>query len=147
MKFKIDSNLNVVVAAMVEPKPVETVAVELCARFADSRMIDNDPDNIGRPVIEAAGPQYVRDICAILAGYLYFDQTRSIHCDIFDAFCRLVIIGDGDCPECGGELQFVETEGHEIKDGDYYTPNSYVIDKYVYRCAECGEIVKTDKEL
>ncbi len=51
------------------------------------------------------------------------------------------------CPHCGGELKFVETEGHELKDGDYYTPNSYVIDNYVYRCAECGEIIKSEKEL
>lgn len=130
-----------------EPKPVETVAVELCWSLINSGMLNQDPGNIGRTVIEATGPRYVSDICRQLAGYLYFDQTRSIHCDIFDAFCHLVIIGDGDCPECGGELQFVETEGHELKDGDYLTPNSYVIDKYVYRCAECGEIVKTEKEL
>lgn len=130
-----------------EPKPVETVAVELCWSLINSGMVYQDPDNIGRTVIEATGPRYVQDICRQLAGYLYFDQTKPINCDVFDAFCRLVIIGDGDCPECGGELQFVETEGHELRDGDYYTPNSYVIDKYVYRCAECGEIVKTDKEL
>ena len=54
---------------------------------------------------------------------------------------------DGKCPECGGELLFVETEGHELHDGDYYTPNSYIIDKYIYRCADCGETIKTDKEL
>ena len=55
--------------------------------------------------------------------------------------------GDGDCPHCGGELEFVETEGHELKDGDYYTPNSYIVDNYVYRCVECGEIIKTPNEL
>lgn len=54
---------------------------------------------------------------------------------------------DGKCPECGGELDYVETQGHELNDGDYYTPNSYIIDKYIYRCADCGEIIKTDKEL
>ena len=26
------------------------------------------------------------------------------------------------CPECGGELDYVETKGHELNDGDYYTP-------------------------
>lgn len=54
---------------------------------------------------------------------------------------------DGICPECGGELEFSETEGHELNDGDYYTPNSYEIDNYVYRCRECGAIIKSEKEL
>ena len=54
---------------------------------------------------------------------------------------------DGKCPECGGELRFVETEGHELRDGDYYTPNSYIIDNYVYQCRECGEIIKSKKEI
>ena len=54
---------------------------------------------------------------------------------------------DVKCPVCGGELDFVETEGHELNDGDYYTPNSYIIDYFVYRCRECGEIVKTENEL
>ncbi len=130
-----------------EPKPVETVAVELCWSFINSGMMEQNPDNIGRTVIEATGPRYVHDICRQLAGYLYFEQSHTIPSDVFDAFCRLVIIGDGDCPECGGELQFVETEGHELNDGDYYTPNSYIVDCYVYRCRECGEIIKSEKEL
>ena len=55
--------------------------------------------------------------------------------------------GDGDCPYCGGELRFVRTEGHELQDGDRWTPNSYVIDNYVYECPVCGEIIKSKKEL
>lgn len=51
------------------------------------------------------------------------------------------------CPECGGELRFVETDGHELKDGDYWTPNSYVIDYYIYECRECGKTIKSEKEL
>ena len=147
MRFKIDDNLKVVAAAMVEPKDPKTVAHELCDRLIDSRMMDTDPDNCGRPVIEATGPQYISDVCKVLAGYLYGDESRSIHSDVFDAFTRLVVLGDGDCPECGGELKFVETEGHELNDGDYYTPNSYVVDKYVYQCRECGATIKTEKEL
>ncbi len=147
MKFKIDENLKMVAAAKVAPVDLETVAVELCARFIDAGMIDSDPDNITRTVMEATGPRYVKDVCAVLAEYLYGDDEHSISADVFDAFCKLVIIGDGGCPDCGGELEYMETEGHELKDGDYLTPNSYVIDNYVYRCRECGEIIKSEKEL
>lgn len=51
------------------------------------------------------------------------------------------------CPECGARLEFIETIGHELNDGDYFTPNSYVIDYYVYRCRECGEYFKTNFQL
>ena len=132
---------------MAAPVAPETVAVELCARFIDAGMIEMAPANFNVPVLQATGPQYVSDVCAVLAEYLYNDETHSIPADVFDAFCALIVWGDGDCPHCGGELEFVETEGHELKDGDYYTPNSYIVDNYVYRCVECGEIIKTPNEL
>ena len=149
MRFKIDSNFMRVVRAnpaMYETRPVSELAAELCQTFIDSRMIEDTPDNYGVTVIQATGDKLVSDVCAGLSAFL-FGECRAIHCDVFDAFCRLVILGDGDCPECGGKLKFIETEGHELKDGDYYTPNSYVVDKYVYQCRECGATIKTEKEL
>ena len=140
-----------VAAAKVAPVDPETVAVELCARFIDSGMIedltDNLTDNFGESVLTATGPQYVSDVCAVLAEYLYGDESHSVPADVFDAFCALIVMGDGDCPHCGGNLIFGETEGHELNDGDYYTPNSYEIDYYIYHCAVCGETIKTENEL
>ena len=147
MRFKIDENLNRVAAAMVAPVDPETVAVELCRRFIDAGMIEDLTDYFGGSVLVATGPRYVADVCKVLAGFLYNDESRSIPSDVFDAFCKLVVMGDGDCPHCGGNLLYVETEGHEINDGDYYTPNSWVIDNYVYHCAVCGETIKTENEL
>lgn len=145
MQFKIDANLGIVAAAKGDrTNPV--VARELCNLFIDESMIDMVPANFNVPVLQVMGPQYVSDVCAVLADYLYSDDTHPIPADVFDAFCKLVVIPDG-CPHCGGELKFIETEGHEIKDGDYYTPNSYVIDYYIYRCADCGETIKSEKEL
>ena len=53
-------------------------------------------------------------------------------------------IKDGICPECGGELKLIDTDGYELNDGDYLTPNTYVIERYIYRCADCGEIIETN---
>ena len=147
MRFKIDKNLKRVAAAKVAPVDPETVAVELCARFIDSGMIEDLTDNFGESVLTATGPQYVSDVCAVLAEYLYGDESHSVPADVFDAFCALIVMGDGDCPHCGGNLIFGETEGHELNDGDYYTPNSYEIDYYIYHCAVCGETIKSEKEL
>lgn len=145
MKFKIDDNLKRIAAEMSADPAM--VADKLCQHFIAAGMFADDEGNYGCPVLEAAGPQYVKDICALLAAFLYDDASRPIKSDIFDAFCNLTVLGEGDCPECGGSLKFVETEGHELKDGDYYTPNSYIIDKYVYKCRVCGEIIKSEEEL
>ena len=139
--------MNVVAAAKVAPVDPETVAVELCARFIDAGLIEDLTDNFGASVLTATGPQYVSDVCAVLAEYLYDDESHSVPADVFDAFCALIVMGDGDCPHCGGNLIFGETEGHELNDGDYYTPNSYEIDYYIYHCAVCGETIKSEKEL
>ena len=147
MKFKIDKNLARVAQEIVCRADLNLVSRNLCRRFIDAGMIEDTPDNWGESVLRATGPKYISDVCAVLADYLYNDETHSVPSDVFDAFCALIVMGDVDCPHCGGELRFVETEGHELKDGDYYTPNSYVIDNYVYQCRECGETIKSEKEL
>lgn len=62
----------------------------------------------------------------------------------FNRLWRLAVLR---CPKCGAGADFVANVGHELKDGDYLTPNSYVIDYYKYRCRECGEYFKTTKLL
>lgn len=145
MRFRIDDNLKRI--ASVKGASVNVVSVELCAHMVEAGIIEDVPDNWGESVLVASGPQYVRDVCDLLSGYLTNGLIKAVKADVFSAFCALIIVGDGDCPHCGGELRYCETEGHELKDGDYYTPNSWVPDLYVYKCANCGEIVKTSKEL
>lgn len=149
MRFKIDENLKIVVLHWdhYQYAPMAEFSKGLCAALIDAGMIEDTPDNWGVTVIQATGDKLVSDVCAVLAEYLYGDESHSVPADVFDAFCAITVMGDGDCPHCGGELRFVETEGHELKDGDYYTPNSYVIDNYVYQCRECGETIKSEKEL
>ena len=144
MRFKIDENLNRVAAAKVAPVAPETVAVDLCKYMINAGIIEDTTEHWGESVLIATGPRYVKDICDLLAGYL---GVSRIHTDVFDAFCRLTVVGDGDCPHCGGELIYDETIGHELNDGDYFTPPSYVVDYYVYHCPVCGEIIKSEKEI
>lgn len=147
MKFKIDDNLRMIASAMKTPTHIESVAVELCRHFINSGMIEETTEHWGESVLIATGPRYVVDVKNVLAGYLYNDESHSVPADVFNAFCGLTIVGDGDCPKCGGELIFDYTIGHETNDGDYFTPPSYVVDFYVYHCPVCGEIYKLSYEL
>lgn len=114
---------------------------ELYDWLTDEGLLEHTMENIGLTLLQAIGTAPVRVISDKL-GRLY----HGLESDLFDAFCQLVIISEG-CPECGGPLAYVETEGHELKDGDYWTPNSYEIDNYVYHCTECGKIIKSKTEL
>lgn len=146
MRFKIDGNLKRVASEIVKPAHPETVAYDLCQYFVNAGMIEDENEHWGESVLIAMGPQYVKDVCDLLAGFLY-GEIRAIKSDVFDAFCRLIVMGNGDCPVCGGNLLYDDSEGHELNDGDYYTPNSWAVDLYVYHCANCGEIYKTKNEL
>ena len=49
------------------------------------------------------------------------------------------------CDECGEPLYYEDDAGHEVNDGDYYTPNGTRTDFYVYKCPECGKTFKSYK--
>lgn len=144
MRFKIDQNLYTLIAAYKRPTTAEKFSCDLCQYMINAGIIEDTNEHWGESVLIATGPQYVKDICDLLAGYLGVDR---IHTDVFDAFCRLTVMGDGDCPKCGGELIYDETIGHELNDGDRFTPPSYVVDYYVYHCPICGETIKSETEL
>lgn len=142
MRFKINKHLFVIGLALPEI-PAE-FGKNFCRACVDAGLLKEDPDNYGRTVAEAMGELPVSKVASFVSGYL---GLKPIPADVFDAFCKLTVMGDGDCPVCGGNLVYDETEGHELNDGDYYTPNSWVPDLYCYHCANCGKIIKTPNEL
>lgn len=136
VKFKEDSNLKIV--AEVAGKPAWMVSRGLCAAVLKSGVTRREEseyeDLYRRTVMDATQDSMVADVCECLFKYLGVDRVTSY---VFYAFCNLVFWGMGDCPYCGGKLEFYEYEGHELHDGDYWTPNSWVWDKAVYYCPVC----------
>lgn len=147
MRFKIDKNLELIAKEIIGPADLSFVAENLCQRFINAGLIEDTPDNYGENTMVALGDCMVADVCKVLAKYLYDDETHSVPADVFDALCKTVLMGEYDCPKCGGKLIYDGTKGHELQDGDYYTPNSYVIDFYLYHCPICGETIKSKNEL
>lgn len=139
MRFKIDDKLRVVAGGKATPVDLETFAVELCGKLVEAGMIEDTSDNWGVSLLEATGPIYVADVCKVLCGYL---ERETISASIWKAFCGLTIMGDGRCPHCGGELVYDGDEGHELRDGDYFTPDTWIKDFEVYTCRQCGETIK-----
>lgn len=115
---------------------ISPFAGDLCQRLIDAGLLEDDPKYYGSQIIDWFG----------------FDQTQSMaeYLDIapenLSEFVELYMMGEGNCPLCGGELKFCETEGYEYG-GSYDIPPEWIVTNYVYKCANCGEIIKTEEEL
>jgi len=143
MKIKIDDNLKKVAAAInLDAMDLNIFSTLLCKKMIVAGLLADDPANYGLTVILATGDAHVFDVVSVLIEYLGIPAMKM---ETFDAFCECVVMGDGDCPECGGELEYCETEGRELHDGDYYVPNSFIAERTVYRCRECGSLIKIDE--
>ncbi len=144
MRIKTDKFMVQFAQEVGLPTKPYGVGKALCLRFIKKGMLEDVPDYYGASILTALGPQYIKDVCEEIKDCLHLERISS---DAFDAFCKLTLMGDGDCPHCGGDVEFMETYGHELNDGDYMTPNSYVVDGYVYRCKVCNQFFKSKIEL
>lgn len=60
---------------------------------------------------------------------------------LYDAFMQLVVIGEGDCPECGGVLEEIDWEVESLHDGNGICPDSEIVLSTTYRCPMCGATI------
>lgn len=141
MKFKIDKNFKTV--CRLGDKPAAVVAEELCKAFVNAGVLTDNEENFGRWFISVAGDASMLAILNTLTGYFGVENIRP---ETWDALCKCYVLGPGNCPLCGGNLEFLEEQGHEVG-GTYYIPPDYVTDYYVYECALCGAIVKSKTEI
>lgn len=143
MKFDIDYNLRTVVRAMAEPKPVEKVAVELCRRMIDEGIIEDCESNYGVKAIEAFGEKSLYHVIYVLLDYL---GVTHISCEVYDAFRNARLMGEGNCPHCGGKLEFDYREHEVVERGNYdHEDVTEAVNYYV--CQTCGKTHKTYEEL
>lgn len=144
MKIKRDDNFTRFVWNLDDNVLVgQLVQLIRCSQFVKAGMFPDVPDSYGATMRELLGDQNPVDVCGIIEDCLKVPVTIEMLAD----FLTLTVIGDGNCPHCGGDLKFVETEGHELHDGSHDVPNSYIIDNYVYTCPVCGETIKSEKQL
>lgn len=133
MRIKETDNLAYV--AKYAKRPIADVANCIVGGLLGSGIMTDEKDNYGcclRECIDEDTP--VMTVVEILKGATGLDV---ITCDVFDAFCDCVVMGDGDCPECGGEMEFSNGESREIYCGHDNPPEYEPIwDEYV--CPLCG---------
>ena len=62
----------------------------------------------------------------------------------YDAFVECIIMGDGDCEECGGEMQLLDCETHTVSSCDRDVPPDIITDWEKLRCSICGHTIEHD---
>lgn len=63
---------------------------------------------------------------------------------VFDAFMKCVVIGDGDCPECGGKMEYGDCITRQVNAGIYDLPPEYELEVERKRCPICGYEIEHD---
>lgn len=139
MKIKIDENARLVINHCgVDEQVVER---ELLNRLIASGYVSNDVDWSGAALDEALDvlPEEEGSFFCVVAEVL---GSRGLDASTLDALSKCIVMGDGDCEECGAEMD-IDTDATEWH---YESEDGYpkqVIDSETYVCPVCGRrIVK-----
>lgn len=133
MKVKESKELQVLADA--SKKPAKDVSGIITSELIKRKIIEDMPDNWGYPIIDC----YERDVTVLE----FVEVIRSIgvsvvHSEYLDALLECILIGDGDCPDCGGELEVTDGK-YRCTGGDgYITPYEYDPIWEEKTCSHCG---------
>lgn len=138
MKIKIDKNLQVV-ADRAEMN-VNDMSYVMANALLNAGLIKADEEYYGVTVAECNGQTPV----ATITDVMHEIGVKRINNTTFDAFASCIILGDGDCPECGGEMGLWDCKGREISNIDRYLEPTYIPEWEEWRCPICGHIIERD---
>lgn len=135
MRVKESKELNEL--ATLSGKPAKQVFDIIVSELLNKKIIEETPDNWGCPISDC----YERDITVVeIAGVIRaigINVVKSVH---LDALLECVLIGDGDCPVCGGEMEVTDAD-YKCCGGDgYLTPYEYEPIFEEKTCKHCGHV-------
>ncbi len=133
MRILQDENFEILKSTVTSfPELIESNIVNHCEKLG---VIDGEPECFGLTVHQAAldFDEDVEQLMLESLGYSNFTVKG------FEAFKKLVFLGDGDCPHCGGDLE-TEMEGGKMYQHDHDS-EPYHTGTEVHRCTNCNEYV------
>lgn len=133
MKVKDSKELNEL--ATLSGKPAKQVSDIIVSELLNKKIIEEMPDNWGCPISAC----YERDVTVVemvdVIRAIGISPVRSVH---LDALLECVLIGDDDCPECGGEMEVTDGEYRRTGGDGYLTPPEYSPIWEEKTCRNCG---------
>lgn len=133
MNIRKDKELNILAkAAGKKATEVETIIVN---QLIQKEMIQDDPEFWGCTLFDSIERDVpVSDVVGIIKA-TGISVVRSEH---LDAFLNLVLVGKGDCLECGGEMEVTDGEYKQTGGDGYITPPEYTPIWEETTCTHCG---------
>ena len=135
MNIRKDKELNILAkAAGKKATEVETIIVN---QLIQKEMIQDDPKFWGCTLFDSIERDVpVSDVVGIIKA-TGISVVRSEH---WDAFVNLVLVGKGDCPVCGGEMEVTDGEYKQTGGDGYITPYEYTPICEERTCKHCGHV-------
>lgn len=131
-KMKVQENQDLKLLAVSAGKEPTKLSLEIYESLEMWDLLDGSGDYWGFAIKDCIKDETVIDL--ILCG-LSIKPTQENN----DRFLNLILMLDGDCPECGSELE-IDPERSEYKHvyGDgIETPDEYEPIVEVYKCTHC----------
>ena len=112
-----------------------TTANELSNNFIAElirrQIIEDTPDVYGATIADAIN----RDIK--ISEFVDAMRVVGIRKN-YDAIMEMVVVGNGDCPECGGEMEVTDGKYKQTGGDGYITPPEYTAIWEEKTCTVCG---------
>lgn len=120
--------------ATVSGKTAKQVSEQVVAELIKRKIIEDINDNWGLPVSEC----YDRDVTVSEFAAVLDAIGVPRRSKYFDAMLELVLIGWGDCPECGGEMEAYDGDYKQTGGFDYDSEPEYTALWEAKKCTHCG---------
>lgn len=118
-------------------KTEKEISKVIVSELVKNEMVYDEPESWGCNVFDCIDKDIlVSDVVNIIRK-TGIKVVKSKH---MDAFLALVLMGCGDCPECGGEMEVVDGEYRCCGGDGYLTPYEYETVWEEKKCSNCGYI-------
>lgn len=120
--MKIKESKEIKMLATLSGKTTNEVSETIVTELIKRKIIADIPDNWGCPLSDC----YERDVTiSEFSGVIRSIGIAVVRSEHLDALLECVLIGDGDCPECGGDMEVSDGEYKQTGGDGYLTPPEY----------------------
>lgn len=135
MKVKESKELNEL--ATLSGKPAKQVSDIIVSELLNNKVIEDIPDNWGCSVFDAISEETTEEQTAQC--YTSISEALGVYIKkVFAIIPDLDLVGNGDCPECGGEMEVTDGEYKQTGGDGYITPPEYTPIREETTCTHCG---------
>lgn len=137
MRVKESKELNEL--ATLSGKPAKQVSDIIVSELLNNKIIEDIPDNWGCSVFDAISEEITEEQTAQC--YTSISVALGVYVKkVFAIIPDLDLVGNGDCPECGGDMEVTDADYKCCGDDGYLTPYEYEPIFEEKTCKHCGHV-------